>query len=54
LETFFRENLVADDEGNRVKDAFAGAPMKFSFLDDRQIKDNRARGNIYDKHGREI
>lgn len=54
LESFFRENLVLDDDRKPVRDAFAGAPMKFSFLDDRQIKDNKIRENKFDKHGREI
>ena len=33
---------------------FVGTPIKFSFRDEKQIRDNRERGNIYDKNGRDI
>ena len=33
---------------------FVGTPIKFSFRDEKQLRDNRERGNIYDKNGRDI
>lgn len=33
---------------------FTGTPIKFSFRDEKQLRDNRERGNRYDKNGRDI
>ncbi len=43
LENVFRENF-----------GFSGTPIKFSFRDEKQIRDNRERGNEFDKNGRKI